>query len=278
MRNLTLGDLKLVLRALLTDNLDVLRASATGRLYEPRLRAKKEAIEALPDAALVRLPFADELNGADAVHDGVGAAVFYMCEAILAHPALSEDVKRTAEVVRGTFIPLLSNLRQPFADEAAAALANRPKLVRSKAQLKAVQVPGGGSLYDWVKAFVDAGDAIDGLLRKRAHALATTEDASGSPLLRSATIGLLVRFREALRDEVSDEGSKLPRDHEAHLFAYFDKLASDRSSKSGREGAEEDPMPDTVPGDVTKAAGGEEKTSATPEKKGTSGAVSAPPT
>ena len=235
MRSLTLGDMKLVLRALLTDNLDDLRASATGRLYEPRLRAKKEAIDALPEAALSRSPFSEDLGTADGIHDGVGTAVFYLCEAILAHPDLSPELKHTAEVARATFIPLLANLRQPFADEAATALSNRPKLARQKATLKTIQVPGGGSLFDWVKAFVDAGDTIDGLLRKRAQALATADDASGTAALRGGTLGLLSRFREALKDELADDGSKLAAGHEAHLFAYLDKLASDRAAKAGRE-------------------------------------------
>jgi hypothetical protein len=59
MRNVTLGDLSLYLRHLYASGLDDLRASETGRLYEPRLRAKKEAIEALPEGALSRAPFAD---------------------------------------------------------------------------------------------------------------------------------------------------------------------------------------------------------------------------
>ncbi len=257
MRSLTLGDMKLVLRALLTDNLDDLRASATGRLYEPRLRAKQVAIDALPEAALSRSPFSEELGEADGVHDGVGTAVFYLCEAILAHPGVSAELKHTAEVARGTFIPLLANLRQPFADEAATALSNRPKLARQKATLKTVQVPGGGSLFDWVKAFVDAGDTIDGLLRKRATALATADDASGTAALRGGTLGLLLRFREALKDEMADEGSKLAAGHEASLFAYLDKLASDRATKGGRESPEDalvEPLPEVAGAAPTNGA------------------------
>ncbi len=266
MRSLTLGDMKLVLRALLTDSLDDLRASATGRLYEPRLRAKKEAIDALPEAALSRSPFSEELGAADGVHDGVGTAVFHLCEAILAHPEVSAELKRTAEVARGTFIPMLANLRQPFADEAATALSNRPKLARMKASLKTVQVPGGGSLFDWVKAFVDAGDSIDGLLRKRAQALATADDASGTAALRGGTMGLLMRFREALKDEMADDGTKLATGHEASLFAYLDKLASDRAAKGGRESAD-DAEDETLP-DVAGAG---------PANGAVAGAPAAPP-
>jgi hypothetical protein len=238
MRYLTIGDTKLYLRYLLTDGLDDLRASATGRLYEPRLRAKKQAIDALPEAALSKAPFAGELGAADGAHDGLGGAVYYVCQAIAAHPGLSVEVKQTAASAMATFIPQLGNLRDPFADEAAVALANRPKLAAQKAALKAVQMPGGGSLFEWVKGFVDAGDAIDGLLRRRAAVMATTEDASGNGPLRATTLGLLSRFREALRDELADDSNKLPADHEARLFAYFDKLATDRASSSAKGGRE----------------------------------------
>ncbi len=40
----------------------------------------------------------------------------------------------------------------------------------------------------------------------------------------------------ALRDELAEDKTKLPPDHEARLFAYFDKLATDRAlAKGGRE-------------------------------------------
>jgi hypothetical protein len=234
MKNVTIGDLSLYLRDLLENHGDVLRASATGKLYEPRLRAKKEAIEALPEGVLSRSPFAEELSAEDVTHDGVGSAVFHLCEAILLHPRLPAHVKQTAETVRATFIADPAELRRSYADEAATALTNRPKLARHKAALKAVQVPGGGSLFDWVKAFLDSGDAIDGLLRKRAAALATAQDGSGTGALQASTVGLLSRFREALRDELTDEGSKLPADHEAQLFSYLDKLSADRAAQAAR--------------------------------------------
>jgi hypothetical protein len=238
LRNLTVGDLKLGLRDLLGEKLTDLHRSATGRLYEPRLRAKQKEIEAIPEAAGAQVPLAKELGEADVRHDGYGAAIFYLGRAIEAHPKLSASLKAAAKEVLETFVPRLEVLRAPYADEAAAALDNRPELARLKNQLKAVDVPGGGTLYDWAKAFLGAGDEIDKLLRERAKLLASGTNAAGTGPLRGATVGLLGRFREALRDEIEEEGSALGADYEARLFAYLDKLNEDRASR-GRGAAEE---------------------------------------
>ena len=235
MRNLTLGDLKLALRDLLGEKLEILRASATGKLYEPRLRAKQKAIESIPDAASKAAPLATELGEMDGQHDGFGAAIFYLGEAIAAHPKLPKAVKEAAKQVQETFVPQLGVLRAPYADEAAAALDNRPELARMKNDLKSIVVPGGGTLLEWVKSFLASGDQLDKLLRQRATLLAGSENASSSAPLRSSTVGLLGRFRDALRDELEEDGSKLPHDHEAKLFAYIDKLSADRTSAASSQ-------------------------------------------
>ncbi|AUX25663.1 hypothetical protein SOCEGT47_062120 [Sorangium cellulosum] len=228
MRNLTIGDLKLALRDLLDERADELRLSATGKLYEPRLRAKQKEIDAIPDAAGTQAPLARELSEADVRHDGLGGAVFFLCKAIEAHPSLPAAIKDAAAAAQRTFVPRLEVLRAPYADEASAALDNRPELARLEAELEAVATPGGGTLHDWVEAFVAAGDDIDRLLRRRATLLATGESAAATGPLRNAAVGLLGRFRDALRDEIQEEGSALPADHEARLFAYIDKLNADR--------------------------------------------------
>lgn len=232
MRNLTVGDLKLVLRELLTDKLPDLRASATGKMYEPRLRAKQTAIEAIPDVASPEAPFAKELSDADIEHDGVGAAAYFLCRAIQVHPTLPASLKDAAKNAMDTFVPQLDVLRKPYADEAAAALGNRSEVTKLKAELKSIATPGGGTLLDWVKDFVAAGDKIDKYLRERAKVQAKSGDASSTGALRASTIGLLGRFRDALRDEIEEGESKLAADHDAALFAYIDKLTADREAAS----------------------------------------------
>jgi hypothetical protein len=247
LRNLTIGDLKLGLRDLLGARVNELCLSSTGKLYEPRLRTKQKEIEAIPEAAGTQAPLVKELADTDVRHDGFGGAIFYLCRAIDAHPLLPSALKRAAEEIQETFVPALDVLRAPYADEAAAALDNRPELAKLKAELKSIATPGDGTLYDWVRGFLSAGDDIDKLLRKRAVLLATGENAGATGPLRGATVGLLGRFREALRDEIQEAGSKLPAGHEAQLFAYIDKLNADRAAR-GREAPDDAaPPPDPAP-------------------------------
>lgn len=247
MRHLTFGDLKLGLRDLLDDRLDELQLSATGRMYEPWLRAKRDDIDAIPDAIGSATPLAAELGEGDTRHDGLGSAVFFYCDAIDNHPTLSADIKAAAARVKATFIPVHQNIRAPYADEAAAAQKNRPALATLHADLTMLATPGGGTLLQWVTDFVDAGDAIDVLLRERARILATQDSAAGTGALRSATIGLLSRMRDALFDELQNTPS-LPAKHDASLFSYLDKLHADRveadrsrAARAGKKGAAGEP-------------------------------------
>jgi hypothetical protein len=228
LRNLTLGDVKLALHDLLGEKLELLRLSATGRQYEPRLRAKQKQIEAIPEPQGSQAPLARELAEADVLHDGFGAAIFYLCRAIEAHPTLPLTLKEAAREVHETFVPELDVLRAPYADEASAALDNRPELAKLKAELKSIATPDGRTLYDWVKAFLAAGDTIGKHLRERANLLAKGENAAASGPLRGATVGLLGRFRDALGDELEDEETTLPAKYPTQLFAYVDKLNADR--------------------------------------------------
>jgi hypothetical protein len=113
LRDLTIKDLRLALRDLLGDKLALLCFSATGKLYEPRLRAKQTEIEAIPDAAGKQAPLAKELSETDVRHDGLGAAIFYMCRATAVHPTLPSALKTAAAEVQKTFVPELDVLRAP---------------------------------------------------------------------------------------------------------------------------------------------------------------------
>lgn len=247
MRNLTLGDLKLALRDLLGDRLGELRLSATGKLYEPRLRAKQQQIEAIPEAAGSQAPLAKELGEADVRHDGLGGATFYLCRAIEAHPTLPASLKQAAAAVQRAFVPELDVLRATYPDEAAAALDNRPELDRLQAELQSITTPGGGTLHEWVRGFIDAGDEIDKLFRERAARLATGENAAATGPLRGATIGVLGRFRDALGDELREDGGGLPAGYDARLFAYVDKLNEDRALRARAAATGEAPAPPDAP-------------------------------
>ncbi|MDI1447925.1 hypothetical protein [Polyangium sp. 6x1] len=234
---MTLGDLRLSLRDLLDTRVDELRLSKTGKLYEPRLRRKQHEIEAIPEPALTQAPLAAELASTDERHDGFGTGIHYLCLAVEAHPALPAAKKNAAKRIRETFVPQLGVLRRPYADEAAAALDARKELDRLVFDLKAIATPGGGDLLAWVSDFIAAGDSIDSLLRERAKLLAGAENAAITAPLRASTLGLLGRFRDALRDELEEEGSPLPAGHEASLFSYIDKLSVHRASAAAQSSA-----------------------------------------
>ena len=75
---------------------------------------------------------------------------------------------------------------------------------------------------------------------QRATLLATGENAGATGPLRGATIGVLGRFRDALGDEIREDGGKIPANHDARLFAYIDKLNDDRALR-GRTPAPAEP-------------------------------------
>ena len=258
MKYLTVGDLKLGLRDMMDNHAAELHLSGTGKLYAPRLQAKREEIDALPDLADKATPLASELGQADVRHDALGGAFYWFVEAIKSQPDLPQAMKSAAEQARATMLPGLSHLRRSYADEAAAAQSNRKELERQKAALKAIPTPEAGNLYTWVKAFVDSGDAIDTLLQKRATLIAPVDSAQNTAPLRSASIGLLSRFRDALEDEASE--GNLPAKHVATLFAYLDKLNADRieldRARAKRNAAAEpkvEPAEDLPTGEPPKA-------------------------
>ncbi|WP_437672928.1 hypothetical protein [Sorangium sp. So ce131] len=58
------------------------------------------------------------------------------------------DELAAAAAAQQAFVPKLDVLRAPYADEASAALDNRPELARLKAELKAVATPSTSQCPD----------------------------------------------------------------------------------------------------------------------------------
>ncbi|MBI4817764.1 MAG: hypothetical protein HY791_16000 [Deltaproteobacteria bacterium] len=81
---------------------------------------------------------------------------------------------------------------------------------------------GGGTLKNWAEAFVSSGEELGVLLSNRADAETGTERATTRGF-RGEVIGLLNRFRAALRDEV-EFNPALPRNLDAQIFGTFDEL------------------------------------------------------
>ncbi|MDC0749300.1 hypothetical protein [Polyangium mundeleinium] len=224
MRNLTLSDLRAGLLDLFHHRDEALTATQTGKLYGPILAAKRKAIEHLEDAA--GRPVGD-LTEADAHHDGLGAAIWHYTEAVLSHPFVPEERREAARRIREAFIRDLGVLSDSYAEEAAAAKQNRPKLAELEADLRAAPTPDGKTLYDWASAFVEQGDKLAQLLSTRGQATGF-EYFRQQTALRVTTIGQLGRFRAALRDELV-EHPDLPRDLDERIFGGFDELTQKRA-------------------------------------------------
>lgn len=246
MSKLTLGDLELGLTNLFGPRKPALELSVSGNLYGPMLAKKYTAILALPEALRGKAPLAEELGVADKNYDGFGGSIFNYLDAIEQVPGLSDTTYAAAKRIRSAFVPQRSVLTDSYAEEAAAAHKNRDKVAELENDLKLFPVPEGKTLFDWVGAFLTAGDTLAELLHQRAVVTSASESSGGK--LRSDTIGMLFQFRATLRTEIA-ENESLPRDLEDQVFGFFDELANRRAQKPAPEAP-----PATPP--VTPLAGG----------------------
>jgi hypothetical protein len=225
----TLGDIKLTLQQL-DQRRALLEKSTVGTVYLPLLDQRRREIEALPPAVVeAGAPHADALRDTDLKHDALGEAIYFLGRALEEHPATPPEVRAAARGTRLWMVPRRAVLRRSYADEAAAALDHRRELAGMEAQLRLVPVPGG-TLYDWAQEYIATGEALHELLTKRADAAPTIDQKTrlAAGHLRSSTLGLLNRMRQALTDELA-ANPNLPRDLEAQLFGYMDELAGMRA-------------------------------------------------
>lgn len=234
MRDLHLGDLDIALENLMTQRKADLDLSAAGKLYGPMLVKRHEAIQRLPEA-LRKRPLVAELSAADVRHDGYGGAILAYVEAILLLPTSSDAIRAAALRIREAFVPNKTALTDSYAEEAATAKKNRPKLAELEADLKMFPAPNGETLHDWVSGFLDTGDELSTLLNARS--LAGVSDTENGTKLRTETIKLLYQLRTTLQTEMAEDPA-LPRDLEGRVFSYLDELNT-RRRRGGKGKAEE---------------------------------------
>jgi len=225
MRKLPVDDLFLGLKDLVTTRRTDLDASAIGAAYSPQFVARVAQLEEVTERKTTRANVT-ELADADDDYDGFGQGIWLYTEAVLVVPNVSEATRQAALRIREAFIPERGVVGDTYAEEAARAKRSRPKVAELENDLKSLPVPEGKTLFDWVKGFLDAGDSLDKLLSDRST-LEAGPQGTVVTALRAHTIGLLRRFREALRDEVAANPA-LPRDLETRVFAYIDELANRR--------------------------------------------------
>lgn len=231
-RYLNLADLKLGLDDLLTKRQPTLRKSTFGQSYEPLLEAKRIAVNALPEALTGGKPLAEALAQTDDEHDGFGGAIWYLTEAYLRLPEQDPAIIAAITRVRAALIPQMAELRDSYADEAEAAIRRKEQLPEREADLKSIPVAmGGNSLYDWAVGFLGAGEKLATLLSDRADM--SSSGRAGSQKLRSETIALLNRARQAIADECA-HSTTLSNDLDAQIWGYFDELDEHRAAAVAR--------------------------------------------
>lgn len=221
MQNLTLADLRVGLRDLFERRAGALAKLGASKVYDPLLRRQLDAIEKLPGAPA---DHAARLGEADALHDGFAQALWHLTEAYLRAPSTSAETRAALARVRDAFVPSLAVTAAPYAEEAAAAQDRAAQRDALAADLRAVPLANGATLYDWADGYVMAGAALDALLQ-RAELPPRARAEAGK--VRAVTLGILSRFRAAVRDEVSASPA-LDAAVEAEVFAHFDQLDAER--------------------------------------------------
>ena len=232
MTTLTLVDVRSSSRYLFIDKHAVLAAvEGIGGLVRVARRTY-DKVEALPPE-LIGLLNSGELKALDGVHDGWGMGVWNVCHGALSAPTASAELKHIAQWTLTHFIPEKRELQASFVTEATRARDREPKLAEGRAMLETVPMPDGGTLYQWVHSFLEAGKGLDPLLHGRAEARV---DRSEAGKLRGQLIGQIARLREVIGDvleETPDHGAAVLQS----LFGYYDMLVEMRRSGS------EDPTP-----------------------------------
>lgn len=227
MMSLWTEDLALVLQDMIANRAAPLGLLSNGALYQQQLRLHADALT--QDLAKTREahPLAQDLADADARHDALGGSIFAYCEAVARNPLTSSDDRARALRVQQAFIPTLADLQDGYVQEAAQAQARLPKLAELADDLRALPAPSGQTLFEWVAAFLDAGQALARLLEDRTQRL--TASAGGASNPRNQTISLLKNLRQTVRNETKLRPD-LPRDLDAQIFAHLDALAAKRQA------------------------------------------------
>lgn len=217
-----LSALRLFLADLLTVRAPDLELSQIGKSFKPLFQTVQAKVEGLPPGLIGKLPLVPELDAKDIRHDAFGSASYLLFGAYLSLPDLSPARRAELEKLKTEFMPELGEIRDSYTEEADRAKTRRAKLPQFEVSLKSIAVSdGGSSLYDWVNAYITAGEELSVLLSQRADINAESRRIGGA--LRSEVLGLVGALRNGVRSELK-YAPGLPADLETRLFAYFDAL------------------------------------------------------
>jgi hypothetical protein len=228
MNRIRTGDLLLGLNDLFVNKIALIQALAAFLIFGAPLDKKRSVLGSIYRGLTVT-PLVKRLRRADSVHDTAGRLLFSILDGFARLSTLSDERREFWSKLRDMFIPSLSILKMSYADEAAAATGRLNDLKAMKSVLEAIVLPEGMTLYDLTATYLQAGVELGELISSRAGEEISDEAKRTKQLhvVRSETLGLLGRFREALAEEVKGNES-LPRDLPEQVFAYIDALAAKR--------------------------------------------------
>lgn len=194
---------------LTAERLRILNNSAALRIYGPKLRPLGGELSGLPAPFLDDVDLNQALKDTDTTHDGYAKGGRLQTESYLALPDLATDVRTLVEGIQRDFVPDLALTRASLSTQARAAKERLAILETHRGALQSVPVIGG-TLYEWIKRYLEAGALLETLLERRDLVRAAGHlDRSRIPVLRAELIGLLSRLRTALTDEVGEAAANL---------------------------------------------------------------------
>ena len=205
------------------------RREALGRfpradLYLSALAALFLALSKIPGAYVDDAELNALLDEKETWHDGFGAALYFLLQAHLRLPNLTEERRRALQSLQAALVPSLSVLRRSQAEEAANAQLNDEALAGLSALLQTLPVADGQTALDWARAHIEAGLEIGRLLAQRDLARsAGTTDRTEIVRLRNEIVRVINRFREAMQDE-EDLGGALQAGDTQLVFGPLDLI------------------------------------------------------
>jgi hypothetical protein len=235
--HVTFDDLRLGLQDLFENKAEIAAKTKAFSIYEPALKENLVSIESLTKS-LRGTPLAEDLAAVDDDQDSYGRVLYYVGKAAEALKDLDPTTKQTVGTVTQGVIPSLSSLMASYLDEAARVDDKQKILDQYDEFLESFKFGTAHSLKDILSKHVSAAGQLKSLLSDRAQAVAENRLSRNREAiaLRSATIGLLGRFRQALADEIAIIPD-LPTDLETRVFAFFDQVESQREALAGKPAA-----------------------------------------
>lgn len=237
---LTVEDHYFITRHLLSDdNRALLERTATGPHAIPHLERLRDTLTHLADT---RPPYTDELAAADHRHDAAGGALLLLCELYRALALLPghERLAETADRITGALVLERSLFGASYRDEANAAARNREALPALTPLLDGIPIVPGLDARALADRFVEAGEEIGHLLRRRAEAQAEAgrvRQEEGQNVRHRAQ-RLISSLRESITTEMTWRDD-LPADLASRLFGVIDQRIADANRRA--RGRSKDP-------------------------------------